>query len=489
MITLYTPVTGFPDLEAKIAYGLARVGIEGGAKVEIFPKEGFYKINFLDIPPEKLNEAFHLLAIRLLSSSRFFDLGVKARYRSIYPTVDKDGNFKERLRRTEIYSLYKSLPKLSFNFKSEKFCGHSKIPKFGSPYNKEVHSGGLILLGSIHAGKPYWRDNRKNEFNLGLCEVCGYLVTLGYLSFNFRIQLGKGRDRKYVIVLPIPRKSLNYIELLELLSLQKTLHNFWLSDLIPLKDFVLGLLAKVPSIAEFINKIPLNFHLSLMSIDNRGDTVVEQTDFVEALVYSDFVSVSSYNANTVEKLLVDSPKIASLDAINGFLLSKNGGDLVKFARLFSKETSSDNWVNLLYPETSKYLLKEVKEVTMIRPEIIENKAMDSVAHTLRYFVRERKYGYADDIRNARRDSNDFEETIVKMLREAELRRVQEEEKKRAGKKHKFVNIPSEEEMKELFRLANKDFEEVKTALVILALSFPTTREEKEETEEEVVQNA
>jgi len=25
MITLYTPATGFPDLEAKIAYGLARI--------------------------------------------------------------------------------------------------------------------------------------------------------------------------------------------------------------------------------------------------------------------------------------------------------------------------------------------------------------------------------------------------------------------------------------------------------------------------------
>jgi len=27
-ITLYTPATGFPDLELKIAYGLARMGIE-----------------------------------------------------------------------------------------------------------------------------------------------------------------------------------------------------------------------------------------------------------------------------------------------------------------------------------------------------------------------------------------------------------------------------------------------------------------------------
>ena len=28
MITLYTPATGFPGLEVKIAYGLARVSIE-----------------------------------------------------------------------------------------------------------------------------------------------------------------------------------------------------------------------------------------------------------------------------------------------------------------------------------------------------------------------------------------------------------------------------------------------------------------------------
>jgi CRISPR type I-A-associated protein Csa5 len=140
----------------------------------------------------------------------------------------------------------------------------------------------------------------------------------------------------------------------------------------------------------------------------------------------------------------------------------------------------------LYPETSKYLLKEV---AMIKPEIIKNEAISSVAYTLRYFIRERKYHYADDIRNARKDSKDFEETIVKMLREAELRRVQEEEKKKAGKEHKFVNIPNEKEIKELFQLANENFDEVKTALVILAFSFPTKREEIQEIEEEEVQNA
>jgi CRISPR type I-A-associated protein Csa5 len=115
---------------------------------------------------------------------------------------------------------------------------------------------------------------------------------------------------------------------------------------------------------------------------------------------------------------------------------------------------------------------------MIKPEIIKNEAISSVARTLRYFIRDRKYHYADNIRNARKDSKDFEDALVKMLREAELRRIQEEEKKKTGKKYKFVNIPSEKEIKELFQLTNKDFDEVKTALVILAFSFPTKKKEE-----------
>ncbi|MCD6472603.1 type I-A CRISPR-associated protein Csa5 [Candidatus Aerophobetes bacterium] len=466
MITLFTPATGFPDLEAKIAYGLARVGIEAGVEVEILPREGFYQINFINLTgsPSKINQTFVLLSERLLSSSRFYDLGIKARFKSIYPAVDEKGNFKERLKKIDILSLYKPFNKLSFDFKSDKFCGHKKIPKFGSPYDKEIHSGGLILLASTHAGKPYWRDNRKNEFNLTLCEVCGYLATLGYTSFNFRIQIGKGNNRKYIIVLPVPQKSLKNPDLLTLFASQKTLHNFWLSDIIPLSDFTIGLLSKVPTLSEFIEEIPLSFHLSLVSKDNRGDTIVEQSAFIDTFMYSKFINASSYNAEMIEKLLRGSPKIKSLDAINKVLLSKDRIELMKFARLFIQETSSDNFVNLLYPETSNYLLREV---AMIRSEIIEDKAISSVAHTLRYFISKKKYHYADDIRNARKDSRDFEDTIAKMLREGRLRLEQE----------KYIHLPNESEIRKLFELANENFDEVKTALVILALSFPTKKEE------------
>jgi CRISPR type I-A-associated protein Csa5 len=118
---------------------------------------------------------------------------------------------------------------------------------------------------------------------------------------------------------------------------------------------------------------------------------------------------------------------------------------------------------------------------MIKKEIIENPALQSLARTLRYFIRERKYGYADDIRNARKDSRDFEETIAKMLREGELRRVQQEQDRQAGKEVKnWIYLPKEDEIKEVFRLANEDFESTKLALVMLAFSFPSRSEEEGE---------
>ena len=110
---------------------------------------------------------------------------------------------------------------------------------------------------------------------------------------------------------------------------------------------------------------------------------------------------------------------------------------------------------------------------MIPQDIIENSSLSSLAKTLRYFIRKRKYSYADDIRNATKESRVFEETIAKMLREARLRYEQEE----------YIHLPKEDEIKEVFKLANQDFESTKTALIILAFSFPQKSEEDLETEE------
>ncbi|MCX7705857.1 MAG: hypothetical protein N2115_06325, partial [bacterium] len=236
-LTLYTPGTGFPDLEAKIAYGLARVGIEAGHEFEMSPESGFYKINFEVADSEKLKTTFILILRRLLSSDRLFNLGVKAKDKKNYSSREE---IIDKIKPIDFTSLFNLRTVSGFNNKKDLFCGHIGIPKFGG-------SSGLILISSFHAGKPYERDKRFATFNQSLCTICGYLAVLGLYSFTFNIQMGKGRNRKYVLILPIPEKKLTKEELMALFSSQKTLHNFWLSNLIPLKTFTIGLFAKVPS--------------------------------------------------------------------------------------------------------------------------------------------------------------------------------------------------------------------------------------------------
>jgi len=470
-ITLYTPATGFPDLEAKIALGLARVGIEAGCEPNIISQKGFYQIELEQFTPDKFNQTFLMLLKRLLSSDRFFDLGVKTKDKTKYSTTEEIiTRMQTLLQNNGIEQFYPLNQIIDFNFKKDAFCGHKKVSKFGG-------SSGLILLSSFHAGKPYFRDKLYDKFNLNLCEICGYLAVLGLNTFGFVVQMGTGKNRKYIIALPIPKQKLETGMLQILMSLQKTLHNFWLSDLLPLRVFFIGLLAKVPSISYVMNELQLHFHLTMVSKDNRGDTIVEQTELVNCINLSKFISASSYNNATVESLLGKSkekPGILSLIELTTAIEKYEKDSLPKFARFYIQETSTDDWTNLLYPQTTRYLLKEV---AMIKKEFIENKAILSLARSLRYFIKERKYNYADDIRNARKDSNKIEETIVKMLREAELRRVKQEEDKKAGKKiDNWIHIPNVADVQEVIRLENEDFESTKLALIMLAFSFPTIDE-------------
>ena len=466
--TLYTPTTGFSDLEIKIAYGLARVGIEAGMKVNIFPQTGFYRIEFFsqNSDKESIDRTFHLILGRILSNQKFYDLGVKAKDRSKYPTIEEKKGFKSRLFNHKISDIYNEIKLSSFVFTKEKVCKHDKILKFGATKLSPKQLGGLIILTSPFAGKPQFRDKRSRDLNLGLCEVCGYLAVLGKESFTFNIQLGYGRDRKYIWVIPYFSKNLDQEQLIKLFSLQKTLDAFRLPEFIPLKVFTLGLLSKIPSLTEITNELGLSFYLCLVSKDNRGDTRVEQTLFVNAIPFANFLFYSPYNYATVDKLLSRSPKILPLLELTNLIENRRKENITKFARLYVQETSlkESKKVNFLYYQTTKYLLKEV---AMIKNEIIENRAIQSLAKTLRYFVREKKYGYIDNLRNAKKESRDFEECLSKMLRETRLRFEQD----------KKIHPPREDEIREIFKLANENFEDVKISLVMLALSLPEKKED------------
>ncbi|MEW6482670.1 MAG: hypothetical protein AB1397_06725 [bacterium] len=124
MIKLYTPATGFPDLEAKIAYGLARVGIEtfGMEKATIQDNGGFYTIAIDTNEDEfdKIEKTFNMLCKRLLSSSYipFSTPGVAGRSAEGVSVTEN-----------EIFSLdsYRPIIFNAENKKSENICRHNAV--------------------------------------------------------------------------------------------------------------------------------------------------------------------------------------------------------------------------------------------------------------------------------------------------------------------------------------------------------------------------
>ena len=69
MITLYTPATGYPELDLKIAYGMCRLGLEAGARVVLHPEAGYYRVSLDAATVHDLQNAWSVLASRVLSSS------------------------------------------------------------------------------------------------------------------------------------------------------------------------------------------------------------------------------------------------------------------------------------------------------------------------------------------------------------------------------------------------------------------------------------
>jgi CRISPR type I-A-associated protein Csa5 len=367
------------------------------------------------------------------------------------------------------------------NVKDEPVCGH------------ELEKVGTVLGLAAESGYHHSRDKLDSEpkkdkerYYIGrpsspkrLCKSCALLALLGmwYASFIFSVA------DKEVIVIPIPNQELTGSKLQEIFAIQHQVRKEWFSQDIPQVLIPLVFLSKIPSSADILE----GFDLFVAVLSRQQGYHVDGIYLIEIANYLDFISKTPYNIATIERMVntfgnkkFSKDAYDSLIELNNALYYRAKDSLLKFARLYVFETTpkEGNWTNLLYLETANYLLKEVG---MIPQNIIENPALQSLARTLRYFIRERKYGYADDIRNARKDSRDFEETIAKMLREGELRRVQQEQDRQAGKEVKnWIYLPKEDEIKEVFRLANEDFESTKLALVMLAFSFPVKVEEEVE---------
>jgi len=459
MITFQTPLTGYPDLEAKIAYGLARIGTEaiGLEKVVIKNCGGYYqvRIDIDDSDFQLLENTFDLLCRRLLSDEHIPSMtpGITGRSARRIKTTEKDAfPLKEYLGCEYAFS----------NKKTENVCKHSgsslgNVMGFAAStayYNKR---NGIDIVSipqdTRNRNSPKLLRRPTNPRNI--CKTCGLLSLLGswYSTFMFSMV------DKQVIGIPIPNREVSGDVLGQVFAYHHLFRKEWFGNPIPEKAIPLVILARIPSTAYFLKDFDL-LVIVFSGGGNRGYHA-DAMSITPIKNYVDFIDASSFNIATIERL-INTGSYELLRILNELVFYGRKELLGRFARIYVSQdnTKSSNYRTLLYVQTAYYFLREV---AMINPEIIENPAIGSLSRTLRYFVMNKKYGYADDIRNARKESRDFEDTIAKMLREGRLRLEQNEK----------IHLPSENEIKEIFRLAYDRFEEVKTALTILAFSFPS----------------
>jgi len=233
MLTLYTPATGFPDLEIKIAYGLARVGIEafGIDKVSVHSASGFYMVT-IDVDSNesvKLDKSLNLLCRRLLSSSYI---------PSSTPGIAGGSAEGISISQNDIFALdtFKSIKFVAENKGSENVCRH-KITSVGNVIgfsaSTSYHHTRDILDVKLQPQNPKDKTSpkipRRPTQPKSVCKICAVLSLLGtwYASFMFSMA-----DRQ-VIAIPIPKNKVDGIRLQEIYALQHQIRKNWINQEIP----------------------------------------------------------------------------------------------------------------------------------------------------------------------------------------------------------------------------------------------------------------
>ncbi len=467
MTILHTPGTGYPELEAKIAFGLARVGLECSDGVEIEPQPGFYRVT-VEASANELNKALRTLANRGLGAEHQYlgQPGIQVRwYRRYLPEPSELQDV------TEVYGRPTTGARSEFR---DNMCGHAAVEAWGG-------SKGFILMASPSVGKPAKRDRPHSEDNLRLCSHCGAMAMLATLNFVFQAQIGDigDRDAKKAVITPIPQQPISADLLTRMQAAQKMMPDRIARGDLPGRTVPLAFVAQSRSAAQLLTEASCLAHTVIFDPSARDRVIA--THFTSIDSYARFADASAFNTATVRWMLSSAPPLVDpLMQLCRMLTDSNLTARRKTAGIFARSyvagVSPDD-PRLLYSATASYI---GEDVLMIPPEIMTNESINSVASMLRYFVRKRNYGFVDNIRNARYGSHDLERTLSQVLRQAQA------EAASATEGEARVWLPDDEEVTEVITLASESveaFENVKLALALLGLSRWRGKEKEPEPDE------
>lgn len=418
MVILQTPGTGFPDLEARIAFGLAWIAFQvEGVEVEIRRVPGAYQcrltsrnLNGMNIG-EKLDAAFAWTARRYLATESLYRIpGIQSQNRGKYRTIKeaKHGTeLKPEFLSGELVSRFSHNypPSLHRDVRKRHMCGHD-LAAFGG-------SQGLVLGLSGHAGKPYERNFGGVRFNLGICSLCGVLSVLGNTWATFRCAMGpQGRasEQASLVLTPLPGQMVA-TDIEALFAAQKESEDLYLGPAVPTALAPLLFLSRFPFTAELLERAGAQLHVVRFDPAGQGRSRLGNQVNVEVSGFARFVSASSFNSVSVSRLL--QRDVAGIEALQQLAIALGPGQVFgrqrAMARFAREYAAFSTW--FMYPQTLRFF-EEACEVSEV---VTQSTALKRLVDILRYFARQGKYTYVDAFRTAR-DPSHLRDTISQVNR-------------------------------------------------------------------------
>jgi CRISPR type I-A-associated protein Csa5 len=477
MITLQTPGTGFDDFESRIALGLCRVALDCIEPNKLTLEESFDRylihIDMDEARKDDLAKSLSLWCLRLLSDEGFLgqNIGVRPRWRqqqamgvaTFGMAAQKGQAFQD------IFQKYEGVTQRTRKGSQDSSCGH-EYPK------EEKIFGALEEVFSPQLGQPPKRDNITNQKTLDLCPSCGVLGLLGTASFQLIISLrrrGTTVMEKY-FMMPRFRGEVNGESLLSYIATVKHIRPS-LYD-VPSNSAVLALLSYYPHLSRVIQITVGQYPTFFVSRADTSGNVRRYEHFEEKKVEDEIrflgnKDFGSYNVALAQKayrFTEDKPELLGL--LSKTLQLKQPQDAISFYREYASVTEGKL---LVYNESTLYVLKEVLKM---EESLIDDPNIGAMAAMLRYFVRDRKYGYVDNLRSSR-SPEEFEKYILSALRDAASIHSKPEDTKTPDEKR--LRLPNEANIREFLRLLQGGkFEDVKTLVCLLAFSYWKKEEEK-----------
>jgi len=485
-ITLYTPGTGLPDFEMRIALGLCTVALNAvePEKITLRSEHDRYAIDVDDSQAHiRMKDSLSWFcannigdSTKLTNISGFYGAIVNP---SLFKKSGKErfpgyakllARFALDIRNSEPRRLFATTPterkKLKKAFLS---CGHTSNSKITmtaiTPLSPEI---GKVPLPS----KGMFPRMAVKRDNLDVCPLCATLGILGASSFQIHLIVpAKKKGKQIYSFLPrfvgkVPGSALSvfWASLKHVKQWQEKRVE------VPMSAICLVLLASYPHLVDALSLYNIRLPGFFVSVAEQEDKAPRYVGRFEQNTEIDlkYLQFSPYNRALVLRIYDEKRFDNCRSKLLGFLARSfqnyDEKSTLDFARTYVSATEGKS---LLPLNTTKFFAKEVSKMDKTLLEGEKFKVVKEVADMLQHFVRDRNFGYVDNLRKAR-DADEFARLLLDAQREAQS--VVLDPKKQDKKPF----LPGQNTIQRLLQLVNEtreQFQAIQTLIALLAFTY------------------